>query len=231
MEAVGALRVRKGVLRKLHRRDSPPPALETMTALAPFDADRRALMRARASGVVPVDSVQHEPASADATISRTTIKVSDAGGRFDGAAILRISRGSGFRAPVPRRGRALRREKSIRNVAYALLSGADGWMFDGEDALGQVDDDVARQPAQPEAGDPPRRRCVHDGRRAGCRRDERVGAAASSAAPIVQDWQTQLDFTTRIFRAARPAPRRSARRATTGGELLGVHRRHRAATS
>jgi malate synthase len=29
-------------------------------------------------------------------------------------------------------------EKSIRNVAYALLSGADGWMFDGEDALGQV---------------------------------------------------------------------------------------------
>ena len=29
-------------------------------------------------------------------------------------------------------------ETSIRNVAYALLSGADGWMFDGEDALGQV---------------------------------------------------------------------------------------------
>ena len=30
------------------------------------------------------------------------------------------------------------RSRSIRNVAYALLSGADGWMFDGEDALGQV---------------------------------------------------------------------------------------------
>jgi malate synthase len=29
-------------------------------------------------------------------------------------------------------------ESSIRNVAYALLSGADGWMFDGEDALGQI---------------------------------------------------------------------------------------------
>ena len=29
-------------------------------------------------------------------------------------------------------------EKSIRNAAYALLSGADGWMFDGEDALGQL---------------------------------------------------------------------------------------------
>ena len=30
-------------------------------------------------------------------------------------------------------------ESGIRNVAYALLSGADGWMFDGEDALGQVE--------------------------------------------------------------------------------------------
>src|SRR5690606_40827345 len=29
-------------------------------------------------------------------------------------------------------------EKGLRNVAYALLSGADGWMFDAEDALGQV---------------------------------------------------------------------------------------------
>jgi len=29
-------------------------------------------------------------------------------------------------------------ENSIRNVSYALLSGADGWMFDGEDALGQI---------------------------------------------------------------------------------------------
>src|SRR5678810_1374620 len=29
-------------------------------------------------------------------------------------------------------------ESSIRNIAYALLSGADGWMFDGEDALGQI---------------------------------------------------------------------------------------------
>jgi len=27
-------------------------------------------------------------------------------------------------------------ESSIRNVAYALLSGVGGWMFDGEDALG-----------------------------------------------------------------------------------------------
>ena len=46
MEAVGALRVRKGVLES-YADVLTPGALETMTALAPFDADRRALMRAR----------------------------------------------------------------------------------------------------------------------------------------------------------------------------------------
>ena len=43
---------------------------------------------------------------------------------------------SGHRARPPSPTR--RSRQSIRNVAYALLSGADGWMFDGEDALGQV---------------------------------------------------------------------------------------------
>jgi malate synthase len=38
----------------------------------------------------------------------------------------------------PARARRATLEQSLRNVAYALLSGADGWMFDGEDALGQV---------------------------------------------------------------------------------------------
>jgi malate synthase len=52
--------------------------------------------------------------------------------------------GPGTRPNVPT-------EKGLRNVAYALLSGADGWMFDAEDALGQVSDDVARQPAEPQA--------------------------------------------------------------------------------
>jgi hypothetical protein len=30
-------------------------------------------------------------------------------------------------------------DESIHNVGYALSSGADGWMFDGEDALGQIE--------------------------------------------------------------------------------------------
>ena len=86
---------------------------------------------------------EHERISflpADATIGRTSITVSDArAGRFDGGEIppdlqRQWIQGTGP-AAKPRTGTA----ESIRNVAYALLSGADGWMFDGEDALGQVD--------------------------------------------------------------------------------------------
>ena len=61
-------------------------------------------------------------------------------------------------------------------------------------------DDVARQPAQPQAGHPSRSG-VPGGRRAGRRRDEPVGAGLFRARPIVDDWRQQLDFTTKIFRA------------------------------
>ena len=43
----------------------------------------------------------------------------------------------GHRARQP--GRASSTASGLRNVAYAMLSGADGWMFDGEDALGQIE--------------------------------------------------------------------------------------------
>ena len=73
-------------------------------------------------------------------IGRTSIKVKDArDGDFVGAdiparseAAMDSGHGSG------RAGQARRSKPALRNVAYALLSGADGWMFDGEDALGQV---------------------------------------------------------------------------------------------
>src|SRR4029450_13517770 len=87
----------------------------------------------------------------------------------------------------------------IRNVAYALLSGADGWMFDGEDALGQVDSmsldnhrnlklalegaDVFMTAAERVAG------------------EMNAWAREFLARDIITDWRTQLDFTTRIFRA------------------------------
>ena len=89
-------------------------------------------------------------------------------------------------------------EASLRNVAYALLSGADGWMFDGEDALGQVAtmslenqrslkiaihrDAVFLKVAEQVAGDINR------------------WALEFFARPIVEDWRAQLDVTTKIFR-------------------------------
>ena len=79
-----------------------------------------------------------------------------------------------------RAGRTRPSEQSLRNVAYALLSGADGWMFDGEDALGQVSTmslDNQRNLKLAIARDP----VFLQRRRAGRRRDERVGRRASSA--------------------------------------------------
>jgi malate synthase len=90
-------------------------------------------------------------------------------------------------------------DRSIRNAAYALLSGADGWMFDGEDALGQITTmslDNQRNLRLAIAGD-----------------DVFLSAAEQVAAgmnawgqnffgrAIIDDWTAQLGFTTKIFRA------------------------------
>jgi malate synthase len=90
-------------------------------------------------------------------------------------------------------------ETSIRNVAYALLSGADGWMFDAEDALGQV---------STMALDNQRNLKLAIHRDATfLKTAERVAAEMNDWArgffgrPIIDDWMRQLDFTTKIFRA------------------------------
>ena len=90
-------------------------------------------------------------------------------------------------------------ESSIRNVAYALLSGADGWMFDGEDALGQITsmsldnqrnlklainrDPVFMQVAEKVAG------------------EMNKWSKGFFGEEKIKDWEKQLDFTTIIFRA------------------------------
>ena len=90
-------------------------------------------------------------------------------------------------------------ETGIRNVAYALLSGADGWMFDGEDALGQVSTmslDNQRNLKLAIHGDALFMKVA-----------EQVAAEMNGWAanffgrPIIADWRAQLSFTTKIFRA------------------------------
>jgi malate synthase len=88
-------------------------------------------------------------------------------------------------------------------VAYALLSGADGWMFDGEDALGQVSTmslDNQRNLKLANHRDPVFLSTA-----------ERVAAEMNAWArdffkpsirdPLIPDWRRQLHFTARIFRA------------------------------
>ena len=89
-------------------------------------------------------------------------------------------------------------ESGLRNVAYALLSGADGWMFDGEDALGQVQTmalDNQRNLKLAIAKDP----VFLDVAEEVAQRDERW-AQGFFGRPIIADWARQLDFTTKIFR-------------------------------
>ena len=107
--------------------------------------------------------------------------------------------GNGFREPGPAAKPNAPVESSIRNVAYALLSGADGWMFDGEDALGQIhtmslDNQrnlklaIHRDPVFMEAA-------------AKVAEEMNAWALEFHGRKIVHDWQAQLDFTTKIFRA------------------------------
>src|SRR5262245_45114064 len=110
--------------------------MDGLRALAALEGDRRAVMAARierrAARVRNRERVRF--LDADSTISRTSISVRDARrGAFHGSEIpadlqRQWIQGTG---PAAKPGAPL--EASIRNAAYALLSGADGWMFDGED--------------------------------------------------------------------------------------------------
>ena len=157
----------RGTLERDYADVYTPEALAALSALAPLDADRKALMAARIARRAARARERRRIAFLDpgATIGRhRASRVQDArDGEFAGSEIPADLQRQWIQGTGPgRAARARRSTTSIRNVAYALLSGADGWMFDGEDALGQVVDDVARQPAQPEAGDRPRRRCSCD---------------------------------------------------------------------
>ncbi len=137
---------------------------------------------------------------ADSLIPGTDIKVSDArAGNFEGAVIPPDLQQQWIQGTGPAAKPNAPVESSIRNVAYALLSGADGWMFDGEDALGQINtmsldnqrnlklaihhDPVFLQVAETVAGDINRWSQSFFGR------------------PVISDWQKQLHQTTKIFRA------------------------------
>ena len=176
--------------------------LEALHALAGFNQPRRRLMgerierRARrARERQRIDFL--DPGS---TIAGANLTVAAArAGAFGGSEIPHDLQRQWIQGTGPGAKPDTPLERSIRNVAYALLSGADGWMFDGEDALGQVTTmslDNQRNLRLAIARDP-----------------VFLGAAEQVAAgmnqwgegffgrAIVSDWKQQLEFTTKIFRA------------------------------
>jgi malate synthase len=179
-----------------------PEAKAALAALAKFNSERRALMEARirrrAARVRDKRRIGFlEP---DSVIPRTRIKVRDAReGKFVGPEIPSDLQRQWIQGTGPAAKPNAPVEKSIRNVAYALLSGADGWMFDGEDALGQIatmsldnqrnlklaiaQDTVFLLAAEQVAG------------------EMNVWAQGFFKRRIIEDWNKQLDFTTKIFRA------------------------------
>src|SRR5688500_214288 len=133
-------------------------------------------------------------------IPRTNILVQDArDGKFEGSPIPKDLQRQWIQGTGPAAKPNSPLESSIRNVAYALLSGADGWMFDGEDALGQVETmslDNQRNLKLAIKKDPVFLKVA-----------EVVAAEMNKwsmgffGRNIISDWKEQLNFTTKIFRA------------------------------
>src|SRR5262245_7732270 len=117
-------------------------ALDALSALAPLDDERQAIMSARlarrAARIRDRQRIHFLPA--DSLIPRTRIRVQDArDGKFTGSEIPHDLQRQWIQGTGPAAKPNSRVDQSMRNVAYALLSGADRWMFDGEDALGQAE--------------------------------------------------------------------------------------------
>ncbi|MEO7134016.1 MAG: malate synthase [Vicinamibacterales bacterium] len=177
-------------------------AISALEALAHFDAARKALMNARierrADRARKRDRIGF--LDAESTIAGTSITVRDArAGNFSGSDIPPDLRRQWIQGTGPAARPSVPIEVGLRNVAYALLSGADGWMFDGEDALGQV----ATMSLDNQRN---LKLAIHH--------DPRFLAVAEQVStemnrwaqgffgrPIVADWRQQLAFTTKIFRA------------------------------
>ena len=177
-------------------------ALAALNALATLDADRKTVMQTRIARRTARarDRLRIVFLPPESLIPRTRIRVQDArDGSFVGSEIPSDLQRQWIQGTGPAARPRATLDQSLRNPAYALLSGADGWMFDGEDALGQVSTMSLENQRTLKLA-------IH--------RDARFMAVAEQVAGemnrwaegffgrhIIDDWVTQLDFTTRIFRA------------------------------
>lgn len=178
-----------------------PEALNALSAMAYFNKDIKELMDARIKKRSMRQRTKTRVAFYDSEsfIPRTRIKVQDAReGKFEGSVIPADLQRQWIQGTGPAAKPNASLDSSIRNVAYALLSGADGWMFDGEDALGQI----ASMSLDNQRN-----------LKLAIRKDALFLRVAQQVAaemnrwsegflgyPMVKDWEKQLEFTTKIFR-------------------------------
>jgi malate synthase len=179
-----------------------PEVLKALSSLSHFNKEVKEAMSARIKRRAERQEQKKKISflNAESFIPRTKIKVQDArDGKFEGAVIPADLQRQWIQGTGPAAKPNATLESSIRNVAYALLSGADGWMFDGEDALGQIKTmslDNQRNLKLAIKKDPVFLKVA-----------EVVVAEMNKwslgflGRNIITDWQEQLNFTTKIFRA------------------------------
>src|SRR6516164_9858810 len=192
----------RGNLKNEYRDVFTDEAIAALNALAHLDKDRKQLMAARIERRAARFKSKERIGFLDpsATIARTNIKVQDArDGNFVGTEIPKDLQRQWIQGTGPAAKPNSPLDKSIRNIAYALLSGADGWMFDGEDALGQIEtmslDNLRNL-----------KLAIHESPlflpvAEQVAREMNAWADGFFKRRIVDDWRRQLQFTTRIFRA------------------------------
>ena len=179
-----------------------PAALAALEVLAPFNHDRRELMAQRTERRLTRQREQKRISFLDpeSLIPRTSVRVQYArNGSFEGSEIPTDLKRQWIQGTGPAARPRASIESGLRNVAYALLSGADGWMFDGEDALGQISTmalDNQRNLKLAIAKDP-----LFLGVAEAVAAEMNSWAQGFFGRAIIADWRAQLDFTTKIFRA------------------------------
>ncbi|HMI65002.1 MAG TPA: hypothetical protein VK517_03140 [Cyclobacteriaceae bacterium] len=179
-----------------------PEVLSVLSSMEHFNNDIKEVMASRIQRRAERQTHKMRIAFPDpeSTIPRTSIKVKDAReGKFEGAVIPPDLQRQWIQGTGPAAKPNASLESSIRNVAYALLSGADGWMFDGEDALGQINSmslDNQRNLKLAIHKDPRFMKVAEQ-----VAREMNRWSKEFLGDDIVRDWKGQLKFTTKLFRA------------------------------
>jgi malate synthase len=141
MMSISKLKIR-GELEQTYSDIYTKEVLEALTVLSRFNTDIKKIMddrierrERRRNSQIRIQFLDEK-----SNIEGTNISVQDARtGNFEGKPVPKDLQRQWIQGTGPAAKPNAPIKSSIRNVAYALLSGADGWMFDGEDALGQID--------------------------------------------------------------------------------------------